>query len=178
MLKEMTECASLLATLKQGDLGWLYSSTNNIVSHKNPKTRKEIQDKLDFLVGNLGLVYLFTIFDSFFESGNSKITKPKDLYEEYMTDNGRIFNEDYEKFLAFRHVRNSVVHNFDGTRANTYILQFDNVMNRPNLKERIIHVTILSDGKIKTSKGIVLEFLGLLEKIVGRIQVYSSSSNL
>jgi len=101
MLKEMNDLAHELNTLNQGSLGWLVSCTSNVVNYKRADDRIRVQKDLDELVGRSGVTYLFTLFETAFEEGNTVNNMPYDakLWKEYMTDNGTKFLEDYDKFL-------------------------------------------------------------------------------
>jgi hypothetical protein len=179
MLQEMNDLAKALNTLKQGSLGWLVTGTSNIVSYKKPEDRERVQKELDELVGRLGIVFLFTLFETTFENGNNVNGKAYDasLWEKYMTEDGTKFLDDYEKFLAYRHIRHTVVHNSNNLRANTHDNEFDSVQLRTNSRDRIRNITY-DATHIYISKPIVLDLLELMIIQVNRIQVYSSKYNL
>lgn len=106
----------------QRDFGWIYSKSGTLVTHPAPLIRKEIQESVDASVQGLLLVYLFALWEEYVE---------RQLEREWLSA------DKLERLNAFRHIRHSVAHGFDGTRANKCRAEFENIMNSsqpfPNL---------------------------------------------
>ncbi len=178
MKDEMSKLYSRLRTLNSDAFGYLLSGTNHMQMRVKQDDQKRIQANLDILVGEMNVVYLFSLFESALENGSNSVGFDKDLCEKYMTHDGDVYPGDFEKFLAFRHVRHTIAHSLDGTRAQRHVTEFDNVMSREEMKDRIRNVDILVDDKIKVKKAISSELRDFLEIVVSRILVYSATNDI
>lgn len=112
--------AQLVST--QREFGWLLSSSRHSVKHADPQTRQEIQTRVDAATQGLLLVYLFAMWEEYVK---------RDVEREWLPA------DKLERLNAFRHVRHSTAHGFDGTRAHKCRAEFDAIMNSaqpfPNL---------------------------------------------
>lgn len=112
LLQRLIDLRGVLIAMNQQELGWIWSSSRHAVTYPNPELRASTQRRLDHSVGGLTVVYLFALFEEYFPRAEwSKVTLP-----------------DEQRLLAFRHIRHSVAHGFDGSRANTHAVEFDAVM--------------------------------------------------
>ena len=170
MYQEMSDLYSVLNQANQGSIGWLTQGVKNIVNYKDPIVRKRVQSELDELVEQVAIIHLFTLFESSFEEGNFVNGKSYDynLWKEYMTENSTKYIDDFEKFLAFRHIRHTVTHNAGGQQAIRNKVEFDAVQARSNVNDRIKNVTI-ARNIITVQPGIVQEILNLMKIQVGKI---------
>ncbi len=138
----------------QREFGQLLSGTRNIVKHPNPETRKELQDGVDRAVQGLLVVYLFAMWEEFVS---------RDMEQEWLTP------DELTKLGAFRHIRHSVAHGFEGKRAKQCRSEFEQQMNTkpfPNLE--------WDDERVDLSKSQVaidcLTFMSDIgQKLIGRI---------
>ena len=114
--QDLIKLSSILVNLNQYELGWLYSETGHVAGKHKPEVREEIQRRLDHAVGGMSVVYLFALFETYFPKSEWRIIEPSDL----------------ERLHAFRHIRHSAAHGFEGARATTHATDFDNVMSSNN----------------------------------------------
>lgn len=110
---------NILVSLHQEEVGWLYSSIRYSVNSQNPQDRIRIQDRLNHATGGVLIVYLFALFETYFE---------KNEWNKYLKA------DELEKLLAFRHIRHSIAHGFNGSRADGHRTEFDKVMKSPTTK--------------------------------------------
>ena len=102
----------------QKGFGWLLSGTRHMASHKNPDTRAIIQTSIDSSVQGLLVVYLFAAWEEHVK---------RDIENEWLPE------AMLKRLNAFRHIRHSMAHGFNGTRANKCRNEFEDVMvsNKP-----------------------------------------------
>ncbi|MRX27923.1 hypothetical protein [Kangiella sp. HZ709] len=104
---------SFLATQNQAELGWIYSETRHIKGYSGQvEVNQNIQKRVDHAVGGLAVVYIFAMLEEFI---------PRPLWK-YAAEEHR------KRMYAYLHIRNTVAHGFDGSRADRYRKQFDDTM--------------------------------------------------
>lgn len=147
---------SVLGSLHQEEVGWLYSSIRHSVNYPNPQDRIRIQDRLNHATGGVLVVYLFALFETYFE---------KNDWNEYLKP------DELEKLLAFRHIRHSIAHGFNGTRADGHRTEFDRVMSSPTT--RITGVKKFDNDSITLAPEVGIQCLDymkdLSQKCVARV---------
>ncbi len=83
------------------ELDWFHTLGQN-VNYSKYEHVKLVKPKVDHVIGGLSILYLFAIFESYFDNSEWK----------------NYINQDDEKILrAFRHVRHSIAHGHHGSRA-------------------------------------------------------------
>lgn len=97
----------------QREFGWIYSKSGTLVTHDNPVVRKQIQKSVDAYIPGLLLVYLFALWEEYVDRQIEKDWLPA---------------ENLERLNAFRHIRHSFAHGFNGGRASKCRKEFENVM--------------------------------------------------
>jgi hypothetical protein len=97
--------------------GWILSESKNMAKHSDSNSRKLIQDSIDVNVQGLLIVYLFAMWEEYV---------PRTLENEWIPA-GKL-----ERLNAFRHIRHSIAHGFEGQRANKLRVEFNQVMNSRN----------------------------------------------
>ena len=106
----------------QGAFGYIYSGLRNSVQHKDPSVRNKIQGEVDCASQGLLLVYLFAMWEE---------------YIEHQVEKDWLTTAELERLNAFRHIRHSMAHGFEGTRARQCRAEFESIMNSgqpfPNL---------------------------------------------
>lgn len=99
--------------LKQGAFGYIYSGLRNVVNVKEPKRRMQIQSEVDTAKQGLLLVYLFALWEEYIERQDER---------DWMQAT------DLIRLNAFRHIRHSVAHGFNGGRAIRCRDEFETIM--------------------------------------------------
>ena len=110
--------------IAQREINWLYNNTTTIVADNyQPETREEIQDRLHNASAALSILYLFALFETYFPRFHPD---DKDKTDDRWK---RAFAPmRLETLLAYRHIRHTVAHGFNGHRATNHRQQFDKVM--------------------------------------------------
>ena len=90
-----------VSLLGSWEVDWLYN-LGSYVDYKNPDNTLSVKSKVDHLAGGLSIVYLFAIFESYFD---------KDHWQTYIEP------DDLKLLRAYRHVRHCVAHGHDGKRV-------------------------------------------------------------
>ena len=162
-LAEQLICARQALIQVQNELGWLYSSTRRIDGYpNNPEATISVTDRLHHITAGLTCVYMFAILEEFVDPRSSEWND----FLNYLTD------DDREKLKAFKHVRNTVAHGFDGSRAQRDVDKFDNVMARPNPSERIQSVVCHDASTIQLGHHCGWEcyqfFIRIVDHVLGR----------
>jgi hypothetical protein len=106
----------------QREFGWIYSRSGTLVTHDNPEIRKQIQKSVDAYIPGLLLVYLFALWEEYVDRQIERDWLPADKSL---------------RLNAFRHIRHSFAHGFNGNRANKCRIEFESIMSSnqpfPNL---------------------------------------------
>ena len=88
--------------LSQRSFGQFITKTSHAVSLPDPKATAEWQENLDHAVSLLAICHVMSIFEDAF---------PKECWEDYIPD-----SQDYEKLMAYKHIRNCASNGFTGKR--------------------------------------------------------------
>lgn len=154
LLQDLLELLAALDGMSQRELGWLYSSSRYAVTYSDPQVRVETQTRLDHCVGGLSVVYLFAMFEE---------CVPYTDWSKYVWP-------DYERVLAFRHIRHSVAHGFDGRRAKTHSKNFDIIMSSLHPIEAIASWSC-SHLSLNSSAGLQLQevLIAATKRIIGQV---------
>jgi hypothetical protein len=102
-----------LATQNQDALGWLCSTTRNVVSYSDPQTRQRVQHNLDHAVGLLCVAHIMAVFELGFPN----------IYWPVILDPA-----DVRRLFAYRHIRCCAANGFTGVRPQDDYADFDLVM--------------------------------------------------
>lgn len=102
-----------LATQNQDALGWLCSTTRNVVSYSDPQTRQRVQHNLDHAVGLLCVAHSMAVFESGFPN----------IYWPVLLDPPEV-----RRLNAYRHIRCCAANGFTGVRPSDDYADFDLVM--------------------------------------------------
>lgn len=95
------------------ELDWFHN-LSSVVNYQNSKFKNAVKEKVDHAMGGLSVLYLFAIFENFFNTIH---------WEDYISaDNLRILR-------AYRHVRHCVAHGHLGERVSpryrSNIIEYD-----------------------------------------------------
>ena len=115
---------------RQWGLGNLVTGVRNIVENPNPTYRAAIQRNVDELAQAAGLFFAFSIWDEAFSGEETR-----DILENQLD------NDIALTFRAYRHMRNSAAHFYNGKRATRSQLDynaFDSVMQGPQPFQKVI----------------------------------------
>jgi len=113
-IKSINNLSRTLGGFDQGEIGWLYSATRHAPTYQDSALNESIQKRLDHAVSGLSIVYMFALFETYF---------PKRKWKKYVAP--KILNE----LLAYRHIRHSVAHGFNGERARDHSEEFEWLVN-------------------------------------------------
>lgn len=159
----LSPLAEALLAIKQAllstwnELGWLYSNMRTIDGYpNNPDATINITERLHHISAGLTCIYIFAILEEFINPRSSEWNDFLDILRP----------EDKQKLKAFKHIRNTIAHGFDGTRANRDADKFDCVMSRQDPSERIQAVTIHNSNTIKLSHFAGLECYQFVSNVV------------
>jgi len=111
---DLNKIDKVLGGLDQSEIGWLYSATRRAPTYQNSELNENIQGRLDHAVSGLSIVYMFALFETYF---------PKSKWKKHIAPD--VLN----KLLAYRHIRHSIAHGFDGDRARDHRDEFEVLMN-------------------------------------------------
>lgn len=139
----------------QGAFGYIYSGLRNSVKHNDPTIRAKIQKEVDAASQGLLVVYLFSMWEEYVE---------RQVEKDWLT------TDELERLNAFRHLRHSMTHGFEGARARQCRTEFEAVMNGqrpfPNL-------TWDNDNLDLTNAQVAIDCQRLMDdlakKLIGRI---------
>jgi len=110
-----------------GDLpnavGWL---TVKPVTYSTPGASALYQGRADHVLEGLVIAHQFTVFEEFFPPNFNNSGVPREWQSHHIS------TASLERFLAYRHVRHSMIHGFAGTRATSHAVEFDAVMQSAN----------------------------------------------
>jgi hypothetical protein len=111
-----------LEPLLSDELGFLITRTNYMVAHENVKHQRIIQGRLNSLLKYSLLVYLFAIWEEYTTT---------EMNNEWLTD------DEKSILKAYKHLRHTAAHGYNGKRANNCRKEFEEIMNSakpfPNL---------------------------------------------
>lgn len=145
-IKDLIEVYQQLQVLKEGELKYL---TTAQVGAKSLDAAKPIQKDLDNAIGSLSVVYLF----SFLEDQGFNLSN---AFLQRLDDAKRL------KMKAWKHIRHSAGHGFQGARvkgkSNSYDSEFESVWNADSSFSSRVHFDI-SEDKIFLDKTAGLSFL-------------------
>ncbi len=159
--KVTNPCGGLLALrhelrdLKHGGWGFLYSSTQRITLQDGTPLPTEIQAELNHAAGGALIVSLFALLEDYWpkvEWGNPELVR----------------KEDYQRLLAFRHIRNSVAHKPRGGRADQLtdeVRAFDAVMSSRHPIQGIVECDEMT---IKLTQATATDCLPFVSKVTER----------
>ena len=139
------------------ELGWMYSNTRRIEGYPDsPETKQDIEARLAHLSAGLTCVYAFAVVEEFIDPRST-------LWNQFLN---LISPNDRAKLKAFKHIRNTIAHGFDGTRASRNAADFNTVMNRPNTADRIQSVERWDANTITLKHHAGWECFDFVEQIV------------
>ncbi len=107
LVSKLTNCLSQ-------EVGIIISKSNQLVQHVNANVREENQARINNTIQGLLLVYLFALWEEYID---------RDIERRWLSEQER------NRLNAFRHIRHSAAHGFDGTRANKCRIEFETIMN-------------------------------------------------
>ncbi len=112
----------------KGEMDWLYNNTRSIKGYpNNPSATQAVTERFHHVSSGLICIYMFAIIEEFIDPKSPE-------WEEFLNI---LDPEDKEKLKAFKHIRNTIAHGFNGARAVRDVDKFDNVMARAEKSKRI-----------------------------------------
>lgn len=105
-----------LHEINQKELPWFCTAVENKVNHNDKLIQKEIQLRLNHATGCMSIVYIFAMLESY----------------NFNLSNKYLNFEEKQILKAWKHLRHSSAHGFDGKRANRYANDFDQIMKSEN----------------------------------------------
>lgn len=119
LFDKVVKLSGELQPLLQGAFGFFTTKTRFAVSYQDTDTRNRVQDELDHAVALLAIAHVMTIFEDNF---------PSSYWEEIIND-----TEKFDTLKAYKHIRNSTINGFTGSRSNDDEYDhFKQVMNSNN----------------------------------------------
>lgn len=146
-----------LANQNQDALGWLCSTTRNVVTYSDPETRKRVQSNLDHAVGMLCVAHVMAAFEKGF---------PSDYWSNVLSES------EILRLKAYRHIRGCASNGFTGDRPTTDYNEFDLVMTTSPLRGVISH----KENSIFLAPDIVNDLCVLVRGITDRAIVAAHPS--
>lgn len=116
LVERLLELMRIQTESLQGEFGWLLTATRHSVKHKDPAIRTKTQTGVDAATQGLILVYLFAMWEEYVHRDEEKEWLPAD---------------QLTRLNAFRHVRHSMAHGFNGSRADRCRSEFEEIMRSP-----------------------------------------------
>ena len=110
---QLSELVDALGRLNQNGFGYLQSAIRNHVFTPNQTERIKIQKDLEQLTYGLSIVYLFAVFEDYI---NWNYVKNK--------------HTDILQYSAYRHIRHSCAHKYNGKRAQEHRQEFEDFYNQ------------------------------------------------
>jgi hypothetical protein len=98
----------------QGSFGYLLGGAKKLADHAEAAAREKIQGEINEALQGLLIVYLFSMWEEYV---------PRELEREWLPE------EVYQRLNAYRHIRHTVAHGFDGNRAKKCRVEFEMIMN-------------------------------------------------
>lgn len=139
-----------LITQNQDALGWLCSTTRNVVTYSDPATRQRVQRNLDHAVGLLCVAHLMALFEQKFPS----------IYWPTILD-----PQEVERLGAYRHIRNCAANGFTGARPSADHEAFNAIMNSCHPLRGVLSYT---DDAIELSPDVLSDLCVLVREITNR----------
>lgn len=140
-------------------LGRIYSNNAKPFEYKNnPQATQDVMEDVHHLTGGLTIVFLQALIEAYIDPNDP-------MWNDFLN---HLSTEDQHKLTAFKHVRNTMAHGFDGTRARrnmTSYHRFDEVMSRPHAGDTIQNVKYHDAIKITLQIGVGVEFFQFLKDI-------------
>jgi len=139
-----------LATQNQDALGWLCSTTRNVVPYSDPEASKRVQRNLDHAVGMLCVAHIMAVFEAGF---------PGNYWPALLS------SHDVQRLKAYRHVRNCAANGFTGTRPPADYADFDSVMTSSCPLRGVISYT---DNSLVLSTDVLSDLCVLVREITNK----------
>lgn len=111
--QELIALHQQLGMQMQGELPVLCTALSNKVAIRDPNIRQTIQDNLNHATGCLSVVYVFALLEN----------------HKFNISNKWLNEDEKLKCKAWKHLRHSAAHGFDGKRADRYKEEFNEMMN-------------------------------------------------
>lgn len=139
-----------LVTQNQDALGWLCSTTRNVVTYSDPATRQRVQHNLDHAVGLLCVAQMMAVFEAGF---------PRNYWPALLN------SHEVQRLNAYCHIRSCAANGFTGARPLTDHADFDLVMTSSCPLSGVINYT---DRTIELSLDVISELSILVREITNK----------
>jgi len=153
--EELKKVWDQLEQMKQEEVIQL---SNPVVQIQNNNERARVQQKMDHAIGCMTIVYLFSFLE----------------HHDFDLSNQWLEPAEKRMLKAWKHLRHSAGHGFNGERANRYADVFDDVVQENNSIKNL--VTINNDNTFNVESTIGFRFLNELCEIIKHLFVRAVQS--
>jgi len=124
--------------ITEREVGFIYSNNRESTSLPYSVTSAfpDAKNRYNHIASGLLCVYPFAIIEEF-------ICPQSSNWQDFLK-----LLDDKEKFMAYKHIRNTFAHGFDGMRADRNVTDFDSVMARSEVGKRIPGIQSFDSNQI------------------------------
>ena len=147
---DLIQLGAILQHVTQREVAWLFNGASDSGKmNYSQQVREETLDRLQHATSGLTIIYGFALLEEFFRrrpaDADPDDPQTPDYWKLYIEPN------DLELLLAYRHIRHTIAHGFEGARADGHRKNFDRVYARTS--GETIGVEVRPDGTLWLSHG-------------------------